>query len=436
MAITFNGAVLTQPQARTAFAGQGLSVAPPAHPAPHTLAVLGPADQGTNAWVSVATASDIVTHFGVTGDLAQALALCLAPVAGLATAAAPIKAYNVNPTTVASGTMQSAGAVTQVTLTTIRSGAAANQIKWAVSAGTTVGYKVTLGDDYSGVVMAPQDNISLAVLSIWYSGTGTSPTVSTTDTSLTVAATTSDVGGTVSFSAGTTVQQVVNQINQFAGWNAALLDPNPSDLATALLDNISSVVVGTTSATATTVSANVTAVVRYLNSGTNPWVTAVRAAGATSLATTGLWVYASGGSTGTATTATWQAAYTALQADTDVAWVVPVSPSATEWAANDAHCQYMHSLGYGRTGVVGGAAGTTLAAAQSAIQGLAYSPYTAYLANGVQDLNAAGQVVTYAPYLSAARVAAMQSVLPLNEALTLKPIQALGLEQTLDLAYL
>lgn len=427
MATNFDGHVLIQPQARTAFNTSGLAPQTPAQAAPHTLVLIGPANQGPNQLVAIGSIQDISLNLGIDSDLANAAALALNPASS--GGANPLKVWNVNPTTQGTLSLLSAGAVAQIDATTTRYGLAANQIKVAVSAGTTTGYQVTVADDYSGQSIT-QNNITLNVLSIWYSGTGTSPTYTVSDSSLVLAATTSDTGGTIDFTNATTVQQLVNQIGQLTGWNATVLDPNGNDATTALFDNVTTATaVGTTSTTATPLTANVTAVVRYLNSGVQPWVTAVREAGATALATTGNWVYATGGSTGSATTTDWQNAYTALQSAEDVLWVVPVSPESTIWAMNQAHCQYMHSLGYGRSGVVGGALGTTVATALANVQALG-TRYTDYLVAGLQGTNLQKQPTTFAPYLVAAQVAGAEAGLALNEALTLKPFNATGLEQT------
>ncbi len=425
MSTNFNGQTLIQPQARTAFNTTALAPQTTAQAAPHTTVLIGPANQGPNQLVTIGSIADIQNNLGIDSDLANAAALALnpAPSGG----ANPLKVWNVNPTTQGTLSLMSSGAVAQIALTTTRWGAAADSIKVAVSTGSTAGYTVTVADDYSGESIT-LPNLALNVLSIWYSGTGTTPTVSATDSTLTLTAATSDVGGSISLISGMTAQQLVNQIGTFAGWNATLLDPNPNDLVAALFDNVSSVAVGTTSATATILTANITAVVRALNGASQPWVTAVREADATTLATTGTFTYATGGSTGTATTTDWQDAYTGLQAETDVLWVVPVSSNASYWTMNQAHCQLMRSYGYGRSGAVGGALGTTVTEALANVQSLA-TRYTDYVVAGLQGTNLQGQATTFAPYIVAAQVAGAQAGLSLNESLTLKPFNATGLEQ-------
>ncbi len=425
MPVNFNGQVLIQPQARTAFNYAGLT--PPNPATPYATVLVGESNQGPNALTLIQSPADIINNLGQDSDGANACWLALNP-SGVTNGANPLYFWNVNPTTQGTLNLMSAGATTQIVLTTTRWGADADLIKVAVSAGSTAGYTVTVADDYSGGA-ATLSNVALSVLSLWYSGTGTSPTVSVTDSLLTLTATTADTGGTITLTASMTAQQLVNQINTFTGWNATLLDPNPQDLVAALFDNVSDVAVSTTSTTPTALTANVTAVVRALNGPTQTWVTAVRQADATALATTGLYAYASGGTTGAATTATWQAAYTALQAQTDVLWVTPISPSSSYWLMNQAHCQYMHGLGYGRSGIVGGDSGTTVSTALTNAA-LLVSQYTSYLANGFTAAALDGTVTTFPPYVAVAALTAMEAGQALNESLTLKPVTASGLEQT------
>lgn len=425
MPTNFNGQVLIQPQARTAFNYSGLT--PPNPATPHATVLIGESNQGPNALTLIQSPADIINNLGQNSDGANACWLALNP-SGETNGANPLYFWNTNPTTQGTLSLMSSGAVAQIALTTTRWGADADLIKVAVSAGSSAGYTVTVADDYSGGSIT-LSNVALNVLSVWYSGTGTTPTVSATDSLITLTAVTADVGGTITLTASMTAQQLVNQINTFTGWNATLLDPNPQDLVTALLDNVSDVAVGTTSTTQTTLTANVAAVVRALNGPAQTWVTAVRDASATSLATTGLFAYASGGTTGASTTTTWQAAYTALQAKTDVLWVTPISPTESYWVMNDQHCSYMHGLGYGRSGIVGGASGTSVSAALTNA-GLLASQYTSYLVNGFTAPALDGTVTTFPPYVAVAALTGMEAGQPLNEALTLKSIHASGLEQT------
>ena len=428
MATTFDGVTLIQPQARTRFNMAALTPPAPTQPAPHKLVLVGPANQGQNAVVTVQTATDIRRAVGTSGDLAQAAVLTLDPSA-VTTGAAPLSLYQVNPTTQGTIELKSPGSsgTTQISVSTTRWGTPANQIKAAVGSGTTTGYKLTVGDDASTAAPIVQDNLALPLVSLTV--TGTTPKASVTDSTLTITtgSTTPTTLVSVSFSSTTTIQQVVNALNQNASVHATVADPNPADLAQALFDNVSGVAIGSSSPT--TLSGNIVAVVRALNNGLQPWLTdAQRQANATTLATTGAWIYATGGSTTTATTSDWQDAYTALEQVQDVLWVVPISPTPSIWAMNQAHCAKMHGEGYGRSGAVGGSSGTTVAVAQANAASLA-SQYTAYLANGVQIMRN-GVTTTIPPYQAVALITAVASGQPLNASVALKALNVIGLEQT------
>ena len=427
MPVNFNGQVLIQPQARTAFNYAGLT--PPNPATPHQTVLIGESNQGPNALTLIQSGSDILNNLGQDSDGANACWLALNP-SGETNGANPLYFWNVNPTTQGTIALLDTAAATQITATTTRWGQAANQISLSIATGSVSGYTVTTADGYSGQSIT-QSNVSLDVLTLAYSGTYTGVSASVTDSALTVSGTASGATSattltTVSFATYPTVQQVVNQLNQTAGMQAVVTDPNPLQASAALFDNVTDVAITTA---AVTFTANVAAVVAALNSGAQPWLTAVRSANATSLAVTAQPVYATGGTTGVAATSDWQSAYTALQAQHDVLWVTPISESEAIWSMNDQHCRYMHSLGYGRSGVVGGASGTTVSVALSNA-GFLVSQYTAYLVNGFSGAAFNGTMATFPPYVAVAALTAMEAGQPLNEALTMKALHATGLEQT------
>jgi hypothetical protein len=336
------------------------------------------------------------------------------------------------PRTQATSTIASAGSVAQIALTTTSYGLIANSSKWQVVAGTT-GYTVTEATDFEGPggqLYPPTSvsNLSLAPVSLYYSGTGTTPTYTVSDSELVLTATTSDVGGSITFTSTTTVQQLVNQINQLTGWNASVTDPNPSDLVQALFDNVTTATaVSTVSTAPTSLTANVTAVVRWFNAE-NTFFTAVRQAGATSLATASTWTYATGGTTPAVTNSDWQNAYTTAQSVTGVSLVAPVSPAYSIWAMNDAHCAYMTSQGQPRRGYLGDTLAQTLATeqAQVAILNSQFSTVVWPEQNGV-DYN--GTPTTFAPYLEAAAIMGERAATPPYDSLAQHPVPSNGMGQ-------
>lgn len=294
-----------------------------------------------------------------------------------------------------------------INLLTIPYGTLANLTKWMVQAGSVSGYKVSLGFDFVGpggqlYPTVSQDNTGLNVFSVYYTGVGTVPTVTVSDTQL-VLANTGGVGLTITFTSTMTVQQVVSQINNTAGWVATVLDPNSSDLVSTLFDLVSAAVVGITALAAKTLTANVTAVTRWINS-TVSYFTAVRQATPATLPTSSAWTYATGGTTPAVANIDWQNAYTTSQGINGVNVISPVIGSATIWAMNDTNCSYMTALGQWRIGYVGDVSGQPLATEMTDVQAL-NSSYTTlvYPENKGTDYN--GNAVTFPPYLIACQVA-------------------------------
>lgn len=334
--------------------------------------------------------------------------------------------------TQATSTINSAGAVAQIPLTTTSYGSIANSSKWMIQAGSTTGYKVSQGSDFVGPggQLYPTntvDNVSLVPITIQYTGTGTTPTYTVSDSQLVLLAATSDIGGTITFTSTTTVQQLVNQINQLAGWQAVVTDPNPADLVTALFDNVPSAAAISTSS-ATNITANVTAVVRSLNA-LNLYFTGSRNAGAVSLATSNVWTYASGGTTPVASNSDWQNAYTTSQAVTGILLIGCVIGSSVIWAMNDANAKYMATIGLGRRGYVGDALAQTEATEQ-ALAAEFNSNRTSIVWPEQAGVDYNGNATTFAPYLEACFVMGERAAYAAQNALTQQPIPSSGMGQT------
>lgn len=394
-----NGTYLITPQAVTTV--NDSNFAPPTAQANLGLILIGPATDGEpNTPLTINGPQDAINQLKG-GDGLQACLLAFKPSSEVS---------GVNSLTFIrpeQATQASSTIGTVIPLKTTSYGTLANLSKWMVSAGTVSGYKVQLGSDFIGpggqtYPVVSQDNVGLNVLSLYYTGTGTSPTATVSDTTLTLAAT-GGAGLTITFTNTMTVQQVVNQINNTSGWVATVLDPNVSDLVSSLFDSVTSVSVGTTSATAVTLAANVTAVVRWINS-TASYFTATRGTNPTAVPTSSAWTYATGGTTPTAANTDWQNAYTTAQTLNGMFVISPVAGSSAIWAMNDAHCAYMTGLGQWRQGYVGDLLGQTLATEITAAQGL-NSCFSTLVYPGNKGTDYNGNSVTFAPYLMAAAVA-------------------------------
>lgn len=453
MAIYANGQYLVSPQANVTIVSQsqGSGTANTGR----TLWLLGSAEDGEPQTVITLNSPGDAYSILKDGDLVQAAILAFG---GSPAAAAPssVSVLRVDEATQSTSDIKSSGAVNQIVLTSTSYGSISTQYKWQINtASGSIGYKVQLGSDYTGPGTLPattsQDNIYLPVFSVYYSGTGTSPTVTITDTEVTLTAQTSDTGGSVTLIAGMTVQTLVNQLNQFPGWVSTVLDPNSADLVLptdvvpgtstpslpALLDNVSATAVGTTSNAATTLYANIAAVVRYINSGSQPWMTAVRQASVTALATSSSWTYLAGGTTTAPTSTDWGNGFTALENVNGIGVVVPLSNTSTSsaataiWAQAETHCTYMKGIGQPRLAVVGDISGQTIASeitnAAAVNSDRVIVRWPEFVATNIY-----GNQATLAPYMEAARTGAILVANPVQEALTLLPLPIVKLGATVN----
>jgi hypothetical protein len=393
---------------------------------------IGPATDGQpNTLLSASTPQEAKSKVKG-GDLLQAI---LNAFAGASKMGGSITVKFIRPelATQATSTINSGSATAQIVLTDTSYGTLGNSDKWNVTAGSTSGYKVTQARDFvgpGGQIYQPiyQDNIALPVFSVYYTGADTNVRVTVTDSTLTINGTTTPTIATIALSSGVTVQQIVNQINQLTGFTAAVLDPNPQDSTWAFFDNVSAVAVATSSTTPTTLSANVTAVVRWFNQQ-NAYFTAVRQANASSLGTSTTYTYASGGTTPTAANSDWQNAYTTAQAVTGINLTSCVTSSTAIWGMNDAHCAYMNSLGSPRKGYLGDALSQTLTTEIVNAKAL-NSQFSTVIWPEQQGVDYNGNPTTFPPYLVAASVTGERAAIPPYNALTQQPVPSNGMGQT------
>lgn len=392
------------------------------------LLLIGPATDGQpNTPLTISSPQDAVNQLKG-GDLLQGCLLAFNPSSALN----GVSSLTVIRPELATAATSAIGTV--IDLTTTGYGVLANLSKWMVQTGTTSGYKVSLASDFVGpggktYPVVSQDNVGLNALSIYYTGAGTTPTVTVSDTQL-VLAVTGGTGLTVTFTGTMTLQQLANQINGISGWVATVLDPNINDLVSGFFDYVSTAkAIGTSSATATTLTANVYAVTQFINQS-GAYFTAVRQTNPASAATSNAWTYATGGTTPAATNSDWQNAYTTAQTLTGISIVNPVAGSAAIWAMNDAHCAYMTELNQWRSGYVGDILGQSLATETTNVQAL-NSQYTSMVWPGQKGYDYNGNYVTFAPYLMACAVAGARAGNPPPGWLTQQPFTSYGMETSL-----
>lgn len=395
------------------------------------LLLLGPANDGVPNTVQTFTNPTQAIAALNSGDLLQGVLNAFA-----ASTTAPgvnqLDVIQVSPLTQATSSIPGTGSGPAFDLTTTHYGAPANTSQWQLNAGTLLGYQFQQqllatqagGGSYASIT---QDNIGLNALSLWYTGTGTDPTTTVTDSAFTVAATTSDTGGTVDLSSSLTLTQLAQQISALAGWNATVTAPNAQQTTAAFFDNQASVAVSTSSTAPTVVTAHGFALAAYF--AANPvYFTGTRPANCGGLTTSSTWTVATGATSPAATNTNWQNAYTTAQSAVGIGVVTPISSSVAIWDMNDAHCHYMRTLGIGRIGYVGDAVGAALATEQANAAAL-NSDRTALVWPGLTGTDANGNATTFGAYVSSApQLASMRAAGAPTQALTGETVAATGLE--------
>ena len=297
-----------------------------------------------------------------------------------------------------------------------------NGIKFKVETASANGKKVTsqfCNNYYSS------DNIYRNALSVSYIGASLTATISVDANTATLKyGTTTSVIDLNSFN---TIGSLVDRINAEAGFSAAVLDGNIEGIALNGLDFIANQDV---KAAPFTVTANLQAVVDWINGTGEGYVTATRSVNAVAVPANLPFTYLAAGTDGMVTMAEWQNAYDALQS-VDAQWVVPISPMPAIHAMNDSHCSYMSNIArMERRGIVGGNIGTTDLLAIAAAKAL-NSDRTSYTHLGFYDYDTNGKLTLYPPYIMAGLLAGMFSGVNPGTALTNKSIKVRGIERNL-----
>ena len=362
-----------------------------------------------------------------TGELAQAVTKAFNPsneVGGPTT----VVAIRVNPAVQAGLTLLDSSANPAITLLASDYGQYTNQINVDVAAGSTNGVYITtaLGSD-----VYAQKNIYAAPMTVVYTGAQATATVTVTDTTMTLSAPAGTPIAAISLASFPTVQQLVDNINTFPGFAAAVLGVSGSMPSLNGLDGVTAQSIKTT---AFTVTAVLQAAINYLNSPqSGGLVVAARPSNAllppAPLATT----YLTGGTDGTVTNTQWSNAFTTLQTQ-DVNWIAPLSATGSIIAMADAHVQYMSTVGRKeRRAICGMALGTTDAQALTEALSL-NSNRTSIVHIGYYDYDWTNQVTglqLYSPYMAAAVAAAAFSGVSPGTPLTNKALTFSGVERRL-----
>lgn len=342
-------------------------------------------------------------------------------------APATVTAVRVNPATQSALTLLDSTSAQSIVLTSRDWGAWTKQIKVKVQAASTKGLSATT---QYGNAYYTQDNIYRDAFSVQYSGAAATAVMSITGTTLTLEAPAGTNVATLDLTQLTTIQKVVDAINVVPSFAASVIAGNGEQAALNGLDYVTSQDVKTALYTAT---ANLQALVDWFNSSAQGFVSAARATNAGKAPAVVGFTYLTGGSDGVTTNTQWSNAFTTLES-VDVQWITPISSDPSIAAMTDAHVQYMSSVArMERRAICGTALGTSDTAAESAAMAI-NSDRTSLVHIGYYGYDLTGQLSglqLYAPYQTAALIAAMFAGSNPGTAMTNKSMSVAGLERYL-----
>lgn len=384
----------------------------------NVLALIGKADGGQPNTILKFGAPEQARAVLRAGELLDAVLKAFDP-SSETNAPSTVVAVRVGQATQAALTLKDAGNNAVVNLLSDDYGLGANQTKVKVEAGSAKGKKVTtqIGTDYySG------DNIARDALTVRYSGAGAVATITVANAAVTVT-----VDGTstpIDLLTYGTVGQLVDRINAVPGFSSSAVVGSEDAPALNGLDSVTTQDVKTATYT---VTANLQAVIDWINSTGEGYVTATRPAGAGAVPANIPWTYLTGGTAPTPVVSDWTNALTTLQS-ADVQWVVPLTGDPAIHAATDAHCAYMSNIArMERRCLVGPVANTTLATVLPLPKAI-NSDRTSLVWPGHYDYDDAGKRVLRPPYMTAAIIAAAFAGSNPGTPLTNKSLKIRGLE--------
>lgn len=421
MSYFFNGRLWVSPATMSvvddsAMANQNLSVG-------NNVAYIGTSTGGQPNTVLSFGSPDEATATLISGELLTAVLKAFAP-SDQTGGPATVNAIRVNPAVQSSLNLLDGTNAQVIALQSTDYGQYTNQIKVKVETASTTGKKLTtqLGNAYYS-----QDNVYRNAFSVQYTGAAASATMTIAATTVTLQAPTGSTVATLDLNSFPTIQQLVDAINATAGFSASVLDGNGTQVALNGLDFVTAQDVKTAVFNAT---ATLQACVDWLNSQGEGFVTATRVANAGTLPANIGFTYLTGGSDGTTTNTNWGNALTTLQT-ADVQWITPISSDPAIAAMVDAHVQYMSSIGrMERRAICGTPLSTTDTLAISAAKAL-NSDRTSLVHIGYYDYDANGNLTLYAPYMTAAIIAAMFAGSNPGTPMTNKTMTVRGLERNL-----
>jgi hypothetical protein len=417
MSVFFNGRLLTTPTVETIVNDGGLN--PQNATVGNNLALIGLCQGGIprspTVIRNIAHARQVLRG----GELLWAVEKAFASSVDVA-APGSIYAVRVNPATQATKTLQGGSPLANVlTLKSTDYGSHTNSVQIKIEAGSVKGLKVTT---QQGKTYYTQDNLARDAFTIRYTGAETTGTVTVTEGTVVLIA--GAVTTTIQLSDFPTVQRLVERLMGEVGWTTTI---NPGVETTAALRGLDGLTAVDAKAAAVTVTANLQAVIDWINSAAEDLITAERPTGALKPPATTDFVYLTGAIDGVSTNTDWAACFDALQAQ-DVQWLAPLSETPAVWGMADSHCHFMSNMGKKeRRCFVGAGSGLDLEQA-AADAGNLNSDRTSYVYPAFYDYNSYGQLVLMPAYLLAGMCAAAFASMPPGEPLTNKSLRIAGLE--------
>lgn len=421
MSVFFNGRLVTTPQTLSkvnddAMRNKNLSVG-------NVVAYIGRSAAGQPKTALRFGTPDEAKAALVSGELLDAVLAGFSPSVETGGPTTVI-AIRVQPAVQATGTMKDGSAADVINLTSKVYGQPANLIGYKVEAGSVSGLRVTT---QYGRSYYTQDNIGRKALTITYSGAAVTATVDVNGTQLVLSAPAGTPVATITFSDYKTVQDLVDRINLVSGFSA-VVEGNSYTAPT--LNGLDFVSAQSVKSGPYTVTADLQAVVDWLNSDASPLVSGARVAGAGTKPAVAALKFLSGGSDGTTTTTDWADCFTALQSE-DVQWITPISSDPAIHAMLSTHCDFMSNIGLKeRRGIVGTALNTSDSAAIAAAKAI-NSDRISLVHIGHYNYDQSGTLTLFAPYITAALLSGMFSGVNPGTPLTNKTINVRGLERNL-----
>jgi hypothetical protein len=422
MSVFFNGRLYITPTTvsavnDSALANQALAQA-------NSIAILGPSSGGQPNMPLVFGSPLAAQKALIGGDLLTAVLKAFSP-SNQTGGPASVTAIRVNPATPSLLTLNDNTAAAAIDLASTDYGQYTAGINVTVAGASVAGLKVTVGLGNSYII---QDNLTRTLLQVRYTGAFPSASMTINGASLILYAPTGTLLATIPFATYATVAAVVAAINAVTGFSASVQGGNGALPSANAFDYVTAVDVATAPYNALAV---LQAVIDWLNSAAEGSVTATRHTDAGLPPAPLTATYLAGGADGTVTNTNYSDAYAVLQT-VDAQWVVPATASPAVHAMNDAHCQFMSTIGQSeRRGVVGMALGSTDAAAIAEALGL-NSDRTGLVHLGFYDYDLSGNWTLYPPYITAAMVGGGFAGSPPGTPMTNKSLTMRGIERVLQ----